>query len=264
MNNTVNIYYNAGYFCKNYNNDGVFRHQTLAYFKPEPVLKIISDDRNKKSIFLKCPAFQDFYKNTFLIRSPTDLHISLKRNLHTGDLEVTEHLHDQRFFDEYFTIRFENLDFPVLSLEFPHVFYSDESINIEQTAADMHNNEFLNNITVINGKFDISKWIRPINFAFEIIDENKPLIIKKGDPLYYIKFLTEKKINFIQFYDYDDITKYISPVISDCLSLKLFSSGNTMEKNYKLASHRIESFKKKIFPKKSKCPFKFFSRNKDE
>jgi hypothetical protein len=263
MSNKIDVYYNAGYFVKDLQKQGnnFFKDIPSIYFEPEPVFKVFSDERNKKSDFLKCPAFQDFYKNCFLIRSPMDLKITIDKQ---NGRYIKCHNYNQEFYDTFIIPRMQNEDFPALSIMFPYLFFSDESVNIEQFHPFMHNNDLLNNIRVVSGKFDISKWCRPLDYAFEIIDENKPIIIKRGDPLYYIRFSTEKNINFIRVYSHDDIFKYIKDATTNCSFIKSFSPGNTMGKNYQIVSDFINSIKKKIFPKKSKCPFSFLNKDKNE
>jgi hypothetical protein len=158
--------------------------------------------------------------------------------------------------------RMENQDFPCMSFLIPYLFYCDKSIIIEEMPSLMHKNDFLNNTRVIGGKFDISKWYRPIEYAFEIIDDKVPLIIKRGDPLYYIRFITDKDVNLIQTYEYEN--NYVQKFSSNCVNIKNFIKGNTLQKNYSIVSDYLESIKKKIFPKKSKCPFHFFKKDKDE
>jgi hypothetical protein len=264
MSNKIDVYYNAGYFVKDNlsGNDNYFQDIPSMYFAPEPVFKIVSDERNKKSEFLKCPAFHDFYKNCFLIKSPLDLKITIDKQ--NGPRYITCHNYNQQFYDTFIAPRMENEDFPALSIMFPYLFFSNESLNIEQFHPFMHNSDLLNNVRVISGKFDISKWIRPIDYAFEIIDESKPIIIKRGDPLYYIRFSTEKNINFIRIYPHDDIFKYVKKASRNCVMIKQFIYGNTLEKNYKIVSDFINSIKNKIFLKKSKCPFSFLNKDKHE
>jgi hypothetical protein len=108
---------------------------------------------------------------------------------------------------------------------------------------------------LIQGTFNIAKWYRPINYAFEIIDDSKPINIKRGDPLFYIRFLTDEKINFVYDFDNTDADK----AITSCLAVKEFFPLLRMEDNYNIAKHFIKNVKNKVF-KKSKCPFGFLHK----
>ena len=109
-----------------------------------------------------------------------------------------------------------------------------------------HKNNFQNNINVIGATFDISKWYRPLEFAFEIIDNTQPIVIKRGDPLYYVKFNTLDKVKLVK----QETTKKIEDIIIMCTQLKNYTPNNSMRNNYSLLHKIINKFKTK------KCPFK--------
>ena len=52
-----------------------------------------------------------------------------------------------------------------------------------------------NNFTVVQGWFNLSSWTRPISFGLNIVDNTKPVVIKRGDPLYKINFIEEGNLN---------------------------------------------------------------------
>jgi hypothetical protein len=42
--------------------------------------------------------------------------------------------------------------------------------------------------TIFGGRFPIHAWVRPLMWAFEWHDTTKDLIVKRGDPLFYVQF----------------------------------------------------------------------------
>jgi hypothetical protein len=165
----------------------------VAGIDPVPALKHISSTRNKNNDdrhFISCPAFVDFFKNTYYILSPYDEHIVIDRQ-NGNTIAVNEF--SQKMFDTYVLNRgkwIHNSEPYQLSLPPRIVFWSDESVVMESFPA-LQSTSVHNNIMPIPGTFNISKWIRPIDFTFEIIDDTKPIIIKRGDPLFCVRFLTE-------------------------------------------------------------------------
>ena len=115
---------------------------------------------------------------------------------------------------------------------------------------------FRSNINIIQGEFDISKWIRPVEFSFEIIDKTKPLIFKRGDPLFYVRFATDETVKLIR----KPMTEELDFISSACIYAKDIIGKQSLDERYKSASGLINSYRDKLFGKKSKCPFSFLRR----
>lgn len=215
--------------------------EDVIFFEPEPIIDYLSTSRKGTKI-LKCPAFLDYYKNTYLIKAPIDLTFKI-----SGSHINCQNLYPQDYLEKIFTNRYqpENL-YSTVSLSWYYMFYSDKSVMIEVIPPVWHKNKLQNNINVIGATFDISKWYRPLEFAFEIIDDTQPIVIKRGDPLYYVKFNTLDKVKL----DRQESTKKIEELIIMCTQLKDYIPNNSMRKNYSLMHKLIDKFKPK------KCPFK--------
>lgn len=198
----------------------------LAYFDPELLLPEISKIRNSK--YIKCPAFLEYYKNTYLIRSPIDITITYNK----GQLSIYPQA--QKFYDAYVTHRghqIEENDPFLMSLIFQYLFIADKDCLIETIPAIFH--DISTKIRLIPGTFNINKWFRPIEFGFEFINENEPIVIKRGDPLFYVKFKTPKdeKILLKQ----KDFDKSILNAVKKCTHLKFAININPLKVLYKLA-----------------------------
>jgi pSer/pThr/pTyr-binding forkhead associated (FHA) protein len=66
------------------------------------------------------------------------------------------------------------------------IWTEDENVWLEFNDHPM--TSYSNNCIALNGWFNISNWPRPTNFAVTIVDINKPIVIKKGDPLFRLTF----------------------------------------------------------------------------
>ena len=226
-----------------------------AYYPPESAFKSIIQARDKDVDYFKCPAFQEYLKNVYVIRAPFDLTITIEKNKN-GERYIRTHEYDQSFWNTFINPRKgEYNHFYTMSIAIQYLFFSEESVIMEVLPAFMHPSKLQSNIKIIPGCFDVSKWIRPTDFAFEVIDESQSIEIKRGDPLLYVNFRTDKSINFIR----TDYTTDIFKVNQSCVGLKFFVKGNTLKQNYEAAKSYVEMFKSKFFgKKKSKCPFHFF------
>ena len=216
--------------------------EEVFFFEPESVIDYLSTSRKKNEI-LKCPAFLDYYKNTYLIKAPIDITLNISNSM----INCLQGL-PADYLNMIVTNRFKEGDLHFTSsLAWFYTFYSKESVMIEVIPPTWHKNSFQNNINLITATFDISKWVRPLEFAFEVIDDTKPLVIKRGDPLYYIRFNTLDKVKLIK----QEPTKELENLISMCLSVKAYSPKHSMEKNYSFMKKMIDKLKPK------RCPFRW-------
>ncbi len=197
----------------------------LLFYEPELLLPEIVKIRN--SAYIKCPAFLDYFKNTYLIRSPIDIKI----NYENGYLSISPQ--NQKFFDNYFKHRGHQIsesDPFLMSMHLYYLFIADKDCIVEVLPASFHN--ISSKIRLIPATFNINKWFRPISFAFEFINESEPLIIKRGDPLYYVKFRTpdDKKINMKEK-NFDESTLN---AVHACVNLKNALPNRPLNFLYKL------------------------------
>ena len=225
-------------------------HMDILAFEPEPLLKHVISMRSKDTEYLKCPAFRDYCKNTFVMKSPIDYSLEV---VDDGEKKFLKSMHqDQKFFDEFVLSKFVedrqkqkgplNDTCTLFEFNFGTLVYSKESVIVEQIPSSFAKNTWHHNINLIPARFDISKWIRPFVCAYEIFDDKIPIVIRRGDPLFYMRFVTErnvklKRVNFNEDLDY---------LMKNCLSRKDFESNSTMEENYEAAKPLI-NLKDNIF-----------------
>jgi hypothetical protein len=171
-------------------------------FDPERY-KRISEVKHGRWRFTTCPAFIQFNRNTFVLRSPVDMGLSVREGNNPGlwDMRVLPgHENDLNGEALHRLIEFTgdpggrvDWDKPHLQMRLMYVFFADEPITIQQLPAfeDYNEDSSYPGITV-PGEFDIHAWHRQLNWAFEWWDTSKPLIVKRGDPLTYAKFIVHR------------------------------------------------------------------------
>ena len=222
--------------------------QNVAVQPPELAYKSIAADRENSDI-LPCPAIQGYFKNTYLIRSPIDFVLTPKVDAKTFSIDRF----DQKFYIEWVIRRpgdFVNPKRPICTLGPKLVFVADEDVIIESLPAMMHDSETLRNIRVIPGTYNIHRWMRPLDFTFEILDPSVPLEFKRGDPLFYVRFIDPKgrKVELERIEQTDDIIKTMYGMVV----LKNYIPKLGLDKLYDMAHDWI---KNKTWLKKKKCPF---------
>jgi hypothetical protein len=215
----------------------------LAFFDPAPAYLEIVGSRNfiagNANNFFGCPAITGYFKNTFVIKSPTDIHLVFDSEKNWINIKNF----DQNFYDSFIEnrcdVRADSLTPMLMSLKLHYYFYSETSCLVEVLDPTMHRQSCVENIRVIPGSFDISKWFRFLQPAFEIIDPDKPLIIKRGDPLFYVRLVPkdDSKVDLV----YKEFNKEMLNETVKCMGLKsglknlplktLYELGKRINKN---------------------------------
>ena len=170
----------------------------MAASEPENVYKkIVShpsiEKNNNYTRIDYCPAIQEKNKNTFELKSIYSYNFSVENN------QVYTDKFDETFFKKHVIIR--SLEQKMFSFGTKYIFFTDEP----SLRASFYETPFLetNNITkscsFIPGTFDIGKWFRNTEFAFYLKDNVNTFVVEKNEVFSYVTFLTDEKINLVQF-----------------------------------------------------------------
>ena len=215
------------------------------FIEPINFLKYLTSEDKRKSRYLQCPAFTDFFKNTFLILSPIDITIRCNKKEGTlrinGPEGINQEFFDELIFDRKLDINIEHDKYLLSIIGISMTFFSEKSIEMELLPTFMAHTDS-RNFNVIPGKFNIGKWIRPIEFVFEFIDDEAPVIIKRGDPLFTIRFSPDdnSKVELQRHFQLN-ISKYRA-VASSLVAVKRFLPKLSLQQAYKLAEPIIKLF----------------------
>ncbi|MGN6849312.1 MAG: hypothetical protein ACTHJK_07535 [Sphingomicrobium sp.] len=158
-------------------------------FRPETPKNAIA-----KSV-AQCPAVLDFDRRYFVVNSPIDLHLRLSST--NGELGITNMLFDKSpirpealaqmvVFQPQAEWRDPNR--PVLQMMTSYIFVSDDPVYVNQYPPFLNYNAVPRPGVQINGRFPIDIWPRALQWAFEWHDVSKDLILKRGEPLFYVQF----------------------------------------------------------------------------
>jgi len=160
--------------------------------KPELLSSCLLEKIKVVPEYVKCPALQDFIKNTFVIRSSYDYEF----NCNCETTEINSKIYNQEFFDNQIIVRDISKGF--LSYKEPEIiFFAEKSLEMEQFSAFFHNT-FKHHI-VIPGKYNIGKHFRKLECALQLFNSDV-ITIREKDPLYYVRFFTDEKIIFKKFF----------------------------------------------------------------
>ncbi|MFN3644692.1 MAG: hypothetical protein ACK4TB_17415, partial [Gemmobacter sp.] len=79
-------------------------------------------------------------------------------------------------------------DRPTIQLVLPYVFIADEVVYMTQLAPFAHYRPDPLPGTIFGGRFPINVWPRQIMWAFEWHEPAKDLVLRRGEPLFYVQF----------------------------------------------------------------------------
>ena len=199
-----------------------------------------SDIIEKGYVYQQCPAFTHKNERTFVGYSPIELVFSIERTSNGPLLSIKDNSMIQ-FID--IDDQHINSPMPVFQLYIPKFLFwtHDDDVWIEQNDHPM--TSLNNNIVGVPAWFNLSNWSRTLSVAFTLVNERKPVIIRKGDPLFRISFYSNNLDDDIVLKKEEYSEEYKESVETD-----LYARRDA--KGYK---HKLFSQTSKV----GKCPFSF-------
>jgi len=217
-------------WCFN-NNQG-----SAIYSEPLSMSKLISQ-RNVLNSVNTCPAALDFNSRVFTILSPYSFRIRAIKNKDDNydffpvypETEIMDGLIQKELTFQPKSL-WRDEKYPILQLALPYVFFANERTFINQLEPNRFTSK--KNWSLIQGRFDISSWQRPINWAIEWTDLKSDLFIKKGDPLCQIIFESDNPLRKVDL-KYFEKDEYLDNAITRTVGVthKLRGTRQLMNNN---------------------------------
>jgi hypothetical protein len=166
---------------------------SIIWDTPRPV-RIDSTSNDPRSV-AQCPSVLDFDRRHIAVNCPIDVHLRL--DMSGGEMGITNMLADkspirsealQRWIVFQPRHEWRHPQRPVLQMLTSYVFVSDDPIYINQYPPILHYTGDTRPGIQINGRFPIDIWPRALMWAFEWYDTSKDLILRRGEPLFYVRF----------------------------------------------------------------------------
>ncbi len=165
-------------------------------YDPPERLTLRPPNRGHAKSAARCPAVVQLESRYFVVKCPYDLHIGFKREdsgkavlinrAGTGSPIRASKLGEVLSLANEAEWRFP--DRPTLQLTLPYCFIADEMVYISQVGTFAHYRPDPLPGTIFGGRFALSIWPRPLMWAFEWHAPEKDLIVKRGEPLFYVQF----------------------------------------------------------------------------
>lgn len=208
----------------------------LTALAPVPLLKYLLKVRAEVN-YLKCYSVLGVCKNSFVILSPYDLTIST--NAETTFLNVQEF--DQSAYNHLCRNRGSTDRGFMMSMPPALVFYSKEDVVAEVMPTQLI--DLPKDTAFISGRYNISKWIRPVDWTFELVNGATEVQVKRGDPLFVIRFTTKNDepvaLEQVPF------TEELHKATIACTQVKSVLRKMPLNKLYDMAASYISKFHRK-------------------
>jgi len=199
----------------------------LGFTEPVNVLEDLQKRQNKENNqdnFLNCPAFVNSSKNLFMLNSPVNIDVDIFPD------HLRNNLSDNIPFNERnFILKQPSLlnSYTVRSAG-SWIFFCEEELEIESIHPYMHKTPVTDAGFYVPGRFDISQWFRPLEYAFQMHDGNTNFKVGQGDPLMYVNFKTNEKVKLQKFF----LTEELLSLSMSCVRLKNTWKQRNLNKLY--------------------------------
>lgn len=203
-----------------------------------------------------CPAVIDTESRSFEVPCPVDLNLGLRRN-DKGELNLVDHSGTQGTLNRKQLsnmvhlighLRWRSPDKPIVQISAPYRFLADEQVWMSQLPTYGHYRKEPLPGLMLGGRFPIHIWPRSLMWAFEWHDISKPLILRRGEPWFYVRFEASDPSRPLRLVEAEMTTE-----------LRAYCSGldgvtNYVNQTYQLFSVAQERRPAKLLTKKAKAP----------
>jgi hypothetical protein len=180
--------------------------------------------------FIKCPAFKNLTKNLYAWNWPVDSKYEYNAiSTDANQIEVTP------LTDSYVSCappRNQTMTIgPSLEFSYRLHMFAEEPVEIMLTGPYLQQVEYQKYGFLTSGQFDIGQWFRTLNVEIQLYGNSGELYIKKDEPIFYVNFLTDRKIIFKRF----ELTQEIDTYSRKCITAKhLFGLKMPLAESYNL------------------------------
>ena len=160
------------------------------YLPPAPLMSIAhSTVQDERKHLYNCPVVKRIIQNDFAIKAPIDLTLSF---------DEKNTINTDRYGQDFFNKSIYNRSTPegaiILTTVPKYLFFSKEFVEMSVLDLPIISSESSKNIKIIPGKYDISKWVRPIDFTFTVIDKKQPVNLVAENPIFAVRFHTPNNV----------------------------------------------------------------------
>jgi hypothetical protein len=167
----------------------------VLYDPPERIMFRQTNKTHAKSAS-RCPAVIQLESRYFMVKSPFDIHIGFRRDENgkavlVNRMGTASPVRGNKLSDLLTLVseaEWRYPDRPTVQLSLPYTFICDELCYVTRLGTFAHYRKDPLPGTIFGGRFPVNVWPRPLMWAFEWHEPEKDLILRRGEPLFYLQF----------------------------------------------------------------------------
>jgi hypothetical protein len=165
----------------------------VLYDAPRPLAHTHDFGATDRKAPTHCPAVQSYAAGVYVVSCPFTLALRCGRRGTNWEFRLDRRQSeiDPAAADRLFTFlpprEWRHPERPILQVQAPYVFVSDDEVELTQEPPHQHYMPGRPGV-IIGGAFPIRDWPRPLSFAFEWHEIAAPLLLKRGEPWFYLSF----------------------------------------------------------------------------
>lgn len=144
----------------------------------------------------RCPAVVQMESRYFVVKCPYDLHIGFGRDEagkphlinRAGAASPIRGNKINQVLSLVSEVEWRFPDRPTVQLSLPYCFIADEPVYLTQIGTFAHYRRDPLPGTIFGGRFPVHVWPRPLMWAFEWHEPARDIVLRRGEPLFYVQF----------------------------------------------------------------------------
>lgn len=194
---TITIYWSPASFLTSHSS------WQIMYSKPKPVLTELHRNKVPGAYMTQCPATKSLMTNLFSFHAAVDdefdipeKHFHVEPTLETRDDIIMDVQSVAGMYHERPTSLEGYID---VIYGMSWLFFADEPVVARMTAPYFPVHTPMEGALLAPGEFDIGRWYRSFNLDYHIPKTTRHFSLKKGDPLFFMEVMTDKKVVFKRY-----------------------------------------------------------------
>lgn len=202
---TVNVYW-----APSIDYSGTSQEWEMLYPDPENLYNSLIKLKNKnvsgrQATFFQCPAARRQFQNTFVFKNVLDAEYKYDFTENKQEILPTSSTYISYNLRKDFGLTVG----PSVTFDLSYSFFADQPLEAFFSQPTFSISEYTKYGSLFPGNFDIGRWFRPYNMEVQLWNNKGVIKFKEDDPLFYVYFNTDKKINLQRYKHTPKLQKYI-------------------------------------------------------